>query len=306
MAFNVCRMSFLTSVAAKKGVAAIAQYHDQAGVAITITCTLVLWGVSVLLKEKLKTESIESTREIAKTENRNEFQVSKFQVSAFQKVLSPQPSRLLPLSLALLLWLFAVEAGAALWYRGVESHLAASPKWSVEFPTNNPTFNTVPIDAVTENLLRCDEGKQGEWQDADGSRWEAFYFNWFPGRVAGYLAKRHTPEICLTATGLNMVSGPELTMMHINGVALPVRSYIFGTGNADPMYVFHCRWEAGVNEGAYVAHESARFNLIRAIWAGRGNKGQKVLEFIISGYEDTGQAKAALVRQLQKMIRVKK
>ena len=176
----------------------------------------------------------------------------------------------------------AVEAGAELWYRRLESHLAPSPEWSVRFPTDNPTFNTLPISADTAYLLRFDEGKQGAWIDSDGSRWQAFYFNWLPGRVAGYLAKRHTPEVCLPATGREMVSGPELTMMNIHGVALPVRSYVFGT-ESGAMYVFHCRWEAGVNEDAYVAQEGARFNLIRGIWAGRGKYGQKTLEIIVSG-----------------------
>jgi hypothetical protein len=55
---------------------------------------------------------------------------------------------------------------------------------------------------------------------------------------------------------------------------------------------------------AYVQHETTRFNLLRGIWAGRGNKGQKVLEIIISGCEDSEQAKAALVRQLEKLIKV--
>jgi hypothetical protein len=82
-----------------------------------------------------------------------------------------------------------------------------------------------------------------------------------------------------------------------------VRSYVFDTGSA-PTYVFHCRWEAGVNEDAYVTHESARFNLIRGIWAGRGKNGQKILEIIISGSADAEQAKAALVRQLQTLIKV--
>jgi hypothetical protein len=175
----------------------------------------------------------------------------------------------------------------------------------VRFPSDNPTFQTLPITAKTKYLLRFDEGKQAAWMDSDGSRWQAFYCSWWPGRVAGYLAKRHTPEICLPATGLEMVSGPELTMMRINGVALPVRSYVFGTLSG-AMYVFHCRWEAGVNEDAYVTHESARFNLIRGIWAGRGKHGQKILEVIVSGYADSEQAKAALVHYLEKMITIEK
>jgi exosortase len=395
MAFNVCRMTFLTMVAAKKGVAAIAQYHDPAGITITVVCTAGLWGLAVLFKEKQKAEirkvesgnpvgggrwtgsggrwtgsggtvgcgetsegkaenwkvesrnlgeagiaegrkteigKVESSNpvgggrwtgsggtaegekaEIGKVEYRNkeventkqkpevgsQISTSCFPLSAFRS------SSLLRLSFGLIVWLVVVEAGAALWYHSVESHLAPGPKWSVVFPSNNPTFTTLPIDADTRYLLRFDEGKQAAWTDSDGSRWEVFYYDWRSGRVAGYLAKRHTPEICLTATGWKMVAGPELTMMNINGVALPVRSYEFETAG-DMLYVFHCRWEAGASANAYVAHESARFNLIRAIWAGRGNKGQKVLEVIISGCADARQAKAALARQLQTMIRVEK
>ena len=60
MAFNVCRMTFLTMVAAKKGVAAIAQYHDPAGIMITLVCTAGLWGLAVLFKKKLKTETLKA------------------------------------------------------------------------------------------------------------------------------------------------------------------------------------------------------------------------------------------------------
>jgi hypothetical protein len=94
-------------------------------------------------------------------------------------------------------------------------------------------------------------------------------------------------------------------MMNINGLALPVRSYVFRT-ESGAMYVFHCRWEAGVNEAAYVASEGARFNLIRAIWAGRGKYGQRTFEIIVSGYADSEQAKAAVARQLQTLIQVEK
>ena len=139
--------------------------------------------------------------------------------------------------------------------------------------------------------------------EADGSRWQVFYCSWLPGRVAGYLAKRHTPEICMQATGVKMVSGPELTMMNVHGVELPVRSYVFQTARGS-INVFHCRWEAGADESAYRQHESARFNLIRAIWAGRGNKGQKVFEIIVTGMDDPAQARAAMVRQLEAMIKV--
>jgi hypothetical protein len=212
-------------------------------------------------------------------------------------------SALQPLALGLIVWLVLVEAGVELWYRHLESHLKPGPSWSVVFPQDNPTLKDLPIPADTRYLLRFDEGKQAAWTESDGTQWDVFYCSWLPGRVAGYLAKRHTPEICLQATGVKMVSGPELTMMNVHGVELPVRSYVFETAGG-PINVFHCRWEAGVDESAYVQHESARFNLVRGIWAGRGNKGQTVLEIIISGGEDSEQAKQALVRELEKMIKI--
>jgi exosortase len=322
MAFNVCRMSFLTMVAAKKGVAAIAEYHDPAGIAITITCTLVLWGGAVLLKKKLKTETLKAEIGVQSSEVSSQWSVvgspspavssqrsavsgplsgslssrpiSAFQVSAFQR-----------LGLALLVWLVLVESGSELWYRHLESHLAPSPQWSVQFPTSDPTFHALPIDAVTENLLRFDEGKQGAWVDSDGSRWQAFYFNWFPGRVAGYLAKRHTPEACLPAAGWKLLSGPDMMVMSVKNIELPMRHYVFGNSQ-DTIEVFQCRWEDGMSKRAYVLDETSEFNLVRGIWAGRGNHGQKVLEFIISGVGDSDQAKAALVRQLEKLIRIEK
>jgi hypothetical protein len=89
--------------------------------------------------------------------------------------------------------------------------------------------------------------------------------------------------------------------MNIHGVDLPIRCYVFQTDEG-VIQVFHCRWEAGAGEDDYVAQESARYNLIRAIWTGRGDKGQKVLEFIISGMDDPEQAKQALARELDRLI----
>jgi len=289
MAFNVCRVWLLTIVAARKGVAAIARYHDPAGILITLVCAAGLWGLAVLFNRGRIPARCPLLPVEVRTREVNHAK--------------PRLSVLSRLGFALLLWLVAVDAGAALWYRTVESHLAPSPNWTVMFPADNSTLKTVPISASTEYLLRFDEGKQAAWVDSDESRWQAFYCSWRPGRVAGYLAKRHTPEVCLPASGQRMISGPELTMMNINGVALPVRSYVFQTGSG-AMYVFHCRWEAGAREDAYVAHESARFNLIRGIWAGRGNQGQKILEIVVSGYANARQAKAALERQLERLIKV--
>jgi hypothetical protein len=280
-------MAFLTCIAAKKGVGAISEYHDPAGITIAITCTLVLWALAAWLKKReSKSQPINSS------------------VMPTPTPTSPaNVSRLAKPALALLVWLVLVETGVQLWYHHLESNLKIGPTWTFNFPQDNATLKKLPIPETTRNLLRYDQGQQAQWTAADGTEWMVFFCDWLPGRVAGYLAKRHTPEICLQATGLKMLSGPELNLMNINGVELPIRCYVFQTDNG-PIQVFHCRWEAGVASGDYVGHDSARFNLVRAIWTGRGNHGQKVLEVIISGMDDPEQAKAALRRELEKLITV--
>jgi hypothetical protein len=211
--------------------------------------------------------------------------------------------RLNRFALMLIVWLVIVECGVALWYRIRESDLKPGPAWSVNYPQDNPTFKSLPATAEEHQLLRFDDGMDGQWQDPDGTSWQAFYFNWKPGRVAGYLAKRHTPDICLTATGLKMISGPELMVLDVNQVELPMRHYVFESSSG-LLQVYQCHWQAGMGKDSYTVDESSRFNLIRGVWAGRGNHGQKVLEIIISGIDDPERAKQALVRQLDTLIKV--
>jgi exosortase len=296
MVFNVCRMAFLTFIAAKKGVTAISKYHDPAGITIAITCTLALWGLASWFKWH-------NQKKVTEKPQMPMINEASSQVPKLPRV-NLNATGLKTLTLALIMWLILVEAGVQLWYHQLESRIKPGPDWSLNFPSNNPSMKDLPISVDTRNLLRYDEGREVEWTEPDGTQWQVFYCSWMPGRVAGYLAKRHTPEICLQATGLKMISGPDLTVMKINGVDLPIRSYEF-VMDGGIIQVFHCRWEAGVTSSAYVKYDSDRFNLVRGIWAGRGNKGQKVLEVIISGINDPLAARESLVKELEKLVLVK-
>jgi exosortase/archaeosortase family protein len=296
MVLNLCRASLLTWIAAKKGVAAIAQYHDEAGLTILLVCTAILWGIAWLFNRW-------NASSLAKRES---------QKAAGTGGLDPVGEeagkqiwrRVNRLGLILIIWLVIVESGVELWYQVRESRIKPGPMWTVNFPVTNPTFKDLPLTTEEHELLRFDQGQKGQWQESDGTVWQAFYFNWLPGRVAGYLAKRHTPDICITASGYQMTSGPELIVLNVNNVQLPMRHYVFQS-DSGPLQVYQCHWEAGMGQNTYTANESARFNLIRGVWAGRGNQGQKVLEIIITGYDNPELAEQALVRQLGDLIKVK-
>lgn len=293
MLLNLCRASLLTWIAAKKGVGAIAEYHDEAGLTILLACTGLLWGIGWWLSRWRVPSG--KTNPAATTDFRPMEVASRDQTRRCLK----------RFGIILIAWLVVVESGVALWYWIRESNLKPGPSWSVNFPKDNPTYQDIPLTAEAHQLLRFDQGEQGQWRESDGLAWQVYYFDWRPGRVAGYLSKRHTPDICLTATGYHLTAGPELMVLNVNDVELPMRHYIFSTA-AGSLQVYQCHWEAGMGKDTYTAEESARFNLIRGVWAGRGNQGQKVLEIIILGADNPEQAKQAMLRQLGKLIKVEK
>ncbi len=305
-AFNVCRTSFLTWIAAKKGVAAIAEYHDPAGLAILVACTLTLWLVGMYLgcSRVARASSPAGSTGVPPGGVTDTGGETPPEPAAGTAALRSSPiSAFLPLSLIMIAWLATVEIGTTLWFSHLESKLVTGPDWTMSFPTNEPSFTPFTIGEKTYGLLRYDEGKEGEWKNFDGMNWHAFYFNWLPGRVAGYLAKRHTPEICMDAAGQKRLAGPDLFIAKVHNIELPIRQYLYEYQGIQ-MHVFHCRWEAGADQGAAAQYESSRLNLIRGIWAGRGKNGQKVLEFMVTGYDTPERARKALVQQLETLVQV--
>ncbi len=289
--FNIGRMFFLTMIAAHNGVAAIEAYHDPAGVSTALFCTAILWLLGYWLWRRQNAETSPHSTGPNKV------------VSDGTSQPGLNSSKIQYLGWALAGWLALVEVGVHAWYYERDQHIHKSPDWTFQFPSENPSFKSLAIDETTRNLLRYDQGKEGTWTAPDGTFWQAFYFDWRPGRVAGYLAKRHTPEICLTAMGLKMEEGPQLSFLDVHGIELPIRRYVFAN-DTSRVQVFHCRWESGASRDAYVQNESARYNLVRAVWEGRGDRGQKVFEIIVSGETDPETAWRDVTNQLEQSISV--
>ena len=291
LVFNVCRVAILGRIAAKSGLAAIAEYHDPAGITITIVCVACLWAAAWVLRkpkgQKSKVRPIASGSKDAPS-------------------LPTRPSNFISQRVFILLlgWLLFVEVGIAGWYQYREAHITPGPDWTFVPPENNPTLRVIGIDTKIQNLLRFDFGEQVSWDETDGSQWQAFYCNWQPGRVAGYLAKRHTPDVCLPAVGCKLISGPKLKVMTVHGVVFPIRAYVFTDNGGQVLNVFQCRWEAGAATDSFVTDDSASYNLIRGVWAGRGNRGQKVLELVVSGQFDSDQSETELLQHLENLIEV--
>ena len=292
--FNLARMSLLVWVAARKGVAAIASWHDPAGVTILVACFFSLWGMGVLLKgkaEKLKPETLkaESGKGITKeggTIGRN-CSISAFQFSAF----------------ALCIWILLAEFSVEAWYRSHEARVPAAAQWTVTWPADNPAFKELPLADRTRQILRYDEGRSASWQE-DNLTWQAVFLRWKPGRTAIHLAQNHTPEICMTAAGytLNAISPQE--WFEVNGLRMPFLAYQV-TDAPRPLFVFYCLWDDRAAAQGFETMSLTYGNRLAPVLAGLRNPGQRSIEIAVSGPDNAAAAVAAVRAELEKLIKQK-
>jgi len=205
---------------------------------------------------------------------------------------------------ALTAWFVLSEASIELWYRSHEAHLAKTVSWRVEFPRANPAFRAIPFSDITKQFLRYDEGLNGVWMEGD-TKLQAIFLRWNPGRIAPHLAKSHTPEVCLTAAGHEIISQSALHPVTVHGLQMPFRSYVVKDEHG-PVHVFYCLWEDRADEQSFSTTSLSYANRLAPVLAGRRNSGQRSLEIALWGMGDSAEAESALARELEKLIRVEK
>jgi hypothetical protein len=133
-----------------------------------------------------------------------------------------------------------------------------------------------------------------------------YFFRWFPGRSAALFVKIHRPDICLPASGMTLERDNGLQLLAINGVNLPVRSYRFDNRGA-PLHVFYCYWDARSTYENVAAAEQEDWTArgrLRAALRGRRELGAQMLELVVWGYDDDGEANRAMQRQLAQIVRL--
>lgn len=292
--FNLGRTSLLVWVAARKGIPAIAQWHDPAGVSILVACLVGLWLVALWLRRR------PAARDSATAA------ASSAPPSPPVVLRVPTGSRLptiRPWLYALGAWLVLAEAGVEAWYRYHEARLPAPTVWTVEWPRSAPEFAVRPFAEKTRQFLRFDEGLSASWSDPAGARWQGIFLRWNPGRIAVHLAKSHTPEACLPAAGRQLVSTSEVKEFLVHGLRLPFRSYLVDEAGHH-LHVFYCLWEDRAPDRHFAATGLSYGNRLAPMLAGRRQLGQRSIELAVWGIEDAADAETAVKAQLEKLLRV--
>ena len=304
--FNVGRTLVLVTVAAKKGVPAISQWHDPAGVTILVACFLSLWLLGLWLAHR---ESKMLQTETRKADPTPEATAAPSQRSTpdHQRSTTNAPSGFRPFSISafsLCAWLLTVELGTEFWYRSHERELSSAVDWHAAPPGPEAGAKELPMSENARRFLRYDSGRNVAWHEADGSRWQMIFLCWNGGRVAAHLARGHTPEVCLTAAGHELTSVSEVKLFTVHGVTLPFRLYSFQNQD-ETLFVFYCLREDQARGDAFTTESLTYASRWGAVWAGRRNLGQRSLEVAIWGLADATTAEAALQKHLAAIITVK-
>lgn len=290
--FNLIRTAVLVTVAAKKGIGAIASWHDPAGVTILVGCFVGVWLIAIAFKKRTRDQRIEDA---------NGKIPSTVSCVADPNDEPPLPASLRLFGVMLLFWIVLVEVGTEAWYRIHERNLPLPVTWKATLPRDNPSFRELPISETTRQFLRCDEGVNGAWNEPDATRWQAIFLRWDAGRIAPHLAKNHTPEICLAASGREILSVSGLQWLAVHGLELPFRSYRVKEGSGT-LHVFYCLWEDRAVDRAFGPTTLSYGNRLEPVLTGRRHSGQRSLEVVIWGVADAAEAQRALVRQLERLV----
>jgi exosortase/archaeosortase family protein len=297
---NFARTSLLTWIAATRGAAAEAAWHDAMGLASLVIALAGILALAFLFAGKVG--SMNAKGGISSTPSHDP-----------QSATLPAPhwfSRRAILFIAL--WLVLIETFSEIWYRSREMETDHRESWTVTWPGLAQGFARQELSDEVLSLLRCDHGETGVWTRSDGSQWTMFFIKWRPGRMAAQLARGHTPDVCMTRTGYTMMSenSPVVLPLSPGGARLPFQSYVF-RADGKMWYVFFCLQEDRVAFHAPLVDardeflsELAPSKRYRAAWEGRRFHGQQVFEIAMSGYHSLQQASAALAQSLPQLAHV--
>ncbi|CAN5519581.1 hypothetical protein BH18VER1_BH18VER1_01820 [soil metagenome] len=276
---NLVRTFLLVYVGAEQGAEAIHKWHDPAGHTILMACLFGLWVISMLMSGSRKVD------QPAVASARGAFGI---------------PSLFLAIILALAVF---AEGATQAWYGINEARATKVEPWTVTWPTDAPNWKELPIADRAQELLRYNEGGGGAWTGTNGDQWAMYFFKWLPGRTAGLFIRNHRPDICLPASGMKLRGGVQQKIITVNGVPLPMRSYVFESGTS-LLHVFYCYWDG--SDPTMIAQDQENWTAsgrLDAVRRGKRDVGTQMLEIVAFGHDTQEAAENAVRQQLGRIIR---
>jgi exosortase/archaeosortase family protein len=279
MVGNLVRTVFLSLIAVTHGTEATEQWHDSAGVSILLATIGALGVVAWLFQGRgVPTKPPSSVP--------GDF------------------ARWKPVYIGTCAVLLAAWAGTEAWFRMHELSSNSTIAW--HFVRRGIEHGATPtkIPSAAMDTLRYPEGFSETWRDGGGRRWQWFYFRWLPGRTATQVTRVHNPTVCLPGVGMTLEKELPTLTYQTGDLRILFHAYHF-TDRGIPLYVFHSISEDFSAYDAAPAPDGYEIqSRLRAVVEGRRNRGQRLLEFAVSGARDSQDAETALRNLLDESITI--
>ncbi len=281
---NVTRAATLSALAATRGLGAVDQWHDMAGL---LEWAAVLAGIMLASRLlRVKTTRLRQSEGEA--------------IRAWPAGLRPVSASI---SAAALLTLLSAAGATAAWFGFHESSASVTPRWTIRKPAESSetlaNFKSYSIPEETTNLLCAQEGWSYGWTDPHGLDLRVFFFSW-PKAGNAYLYSSltaHRPDTCMPASGfvLDGVVGDQEIFPH--GIPISFRQYRFHSAEG-PIYVFYSFWKYRQPEGTAPSLQ----NHLAATLAGQRPQERQMVQLFVTGTDDDSKAAASFKAAMEKLV----
>src|SRR5439155_11013457 len=138
-------------------------------------------------------------------------------------------------------WRALVEVATQAWFHTHESQ-GVAPQWTIRWPGDTTRAAPVEIPPQASQMLRCDRMSAMRWLDDNGRRWQGYFMQWLPStslrrRYEAQFALNHPPDVCLPASGKNLIADLGVHFLTVKNLTLPMRAYEFDD-RGRPLHVF--------------------------------------------------------------------
>jgi len=293
---NTLRTVFLSTLAARSGLAAAHSWHDAAGFLALGANVLLLFFLTARFSAHQNKEPHSSS-----------FTASKASAPAPSMPASGPALPFQPIARApLFVFGFALIAIFPLtswWF--TRRVMPALPAWHLAPPVQEANYRPAKISDEAMRTIRPTSGWSARWNTPAGQPLHGFFFDWKPGHVPPENMNVHHPGGCLGALGIELIKEFPPIPIPLAGTSLNARHLLFDD-NGRPLHLLYLISEATAPDPSYTA--AARFEYtysdrFRTVLQGRRNPGQRLIETGLWDEPSETAARAVFTSYLQTWLK---
>lgn len=214
------------------------------------------------------------------------------------------------------LWVIGSVFGVESWYRIQENRNAFESKnvqWKIEWPASNNERQVVEEDFAdsVRTILRYNQGQKVFWNESDQTHWLAFYFEWERGNAAVMNTQFHTPQGCLTFSGVQVEATHPGFDVTIEDSAFAVSAFT-AKDDRHRFHVFYLLWRDPAPDSDTLAtlenkeRDWSASRRIRNAIQGRRYYAQKALQISVFDAPDYDYARRMYEERLKQLIDIRR